>query len=47
MRPIVKHIAALALGLPLWGSAGTAAVEPRMAVAVPSASDLDALLWPA
>ncbi len=31
MRPIVKHIAALALGLPLWGSAGTAAVEPRMA----------------
>ncbi len=47
MRPIVKHIAALALGLPLWGSAGTAAVEPRMAAAVPSASDLDALLWPA
>ena len=37
MRPIVKHIAALALALPLWGSAGIAAVEPRMAAAVPAA----------
>lgn len=47
MWPGLKYVAALVVGLPLWGIPSTASVEPTASSAARASSDLDALLWPA
>ncbi|MGE7414778.1 SCO family protein [Methylobacterium tarhaniae] len=42
----VKYMAALAIGLPLWGIPSAVSVEPQANPAAPSRNDLDTLLWP-